>query len=260
MWTKAFGKDIVKQWACCCEKHKESGKVQFHLCLKLRRVKRWKSLKQKVIDEAGVVCNFLEFHTNYYDAFCYVKKEDADYITSEGHPVLKNSPQTKKASAKRVSVTSPDDLWVCPTPVKKAKIPRLDTVKVYDIIVENGLKTERELFLLANSQKQEGKTDLLEFILKLSDKRRSELLKTAWRVYHAVNEDTQLKMTALEILMEKGSASDCVCDRQYRHCAAEILDDNSIDKAEFKEAVTKALSEGRKKGNNIMLIGPEIVA
>ena len=63
-------------------------------------------------------------------------------------------------------------------------------------------------------------------------------------------------MTALEILIAKGSASDCVCDRQYRHCAAEILDDNSIDKAEFKEAVTKALSEGRKKGNNIMLIGP----
>ena len=140
--------------------------------------------------------------------------------------------------------------------MKKAKTPRLDTVKVYDIIFQNELKTERELFLLANSQKQEGKTDLLEFILKLSDKQRSELLKTAWRVHNAVNEDCWLKMTALEILIAKGSASDCVCDRQYRHCAAEILDDNSIDKAEFKEAVTKALSEGRKKGNNIMLIGP----
>ena len=45
---------------------------------------------QKVIFEIKVVCNFQEFHTNYYDAFCYVKKEYPDYITSEGHPVLAN--------------------------------------------------------------------------------------------------------------------------------------------------------------------------
>ena len=77
LWTNAFGEDIVKQWACCCEKHKENDKVHFHLALKLKRVRRWKLVKQKVIDEAGVVCNFQDFHTNYYDAFSYVKKEDA---------------------------------------------------------------------------------------------------------------------------------------------------------------------------------------
>ena len=49
-------------------------------------------------------------------------------------------------------------------------------------------------------------------------------------------------MAALEILMEKGSVSECVCDRQYRNGAAEILDDNSIDKAELRETVTQALS------------------
>ena len=82
----------MKQWAICCERHKESDKVHFHLCLKLRRVTRWKSLEKKVIDKAGVVCYFQEFHTNYESVFCYVKKEDADYNTSEGHPVLTNSP------------------------------------------------------------------------------------------------------------------------------------------------------------------------
>lgn len=63
--------------------------------------------------------------------------------------------------------------------MEKAKTPHLDTVKVYDIIFDNGLKIEHELFLLGNPQKQEGKTDLPEFILKLSDKQRSKLLKTA---------------------------------------------------------------------------------
>ena len=129
-------------------------------------------------------------------------------------------------------------------------------MKVRDIIVDNGLKIERELFLLANYQKQERKTDLLEFILKLSEKRRYELLKTASCVHNAINEDSPFKMTPLEILMEKGSASGCVCEPQYRHCAAEILDNNSIDKTEFKVAVSKALSEEKAKGNNIMLIGP----
>ena len=51
-------------------------------------------------------------------------------------------------------------------------------------------------------------------------------------------------MTALDNLMEKGSTSDCACGRQYRYCAAEILNINSIDKAKLKQAVNEALSEG----------------
>ena len=63
-------------------------------------------------------------------------------------------------------------------------------------------------------------------------------------MYNVVNEDSRLKMTALDNLMEKGSTSDCACGRQYRYCAAEILNINSIDKAKLKQAVTEALSEG----------------
>lgn len=36
------------------------------------------------------------FHTNYYNGFRDVKEEDANHITPEGHPVLANSPKTKK--------------------------------------------------------------------------------------------------------------------------------------------------------------------
>ena len=74
-------------------------------------------------------------------------------------------------------------------------------------------------------------------------------------MHNAVNEASQLKMTSPEMLMWKGGSSHCECDHKYRHCAAEILD-NSIDKAEFKEAFTKAISDRWEKGsNNIMLIG-----
>ena len=108
-------------------------------------MRRWKSLKPIVIDETGVVCNIQEFHTNYYDAFCYVKKEGADYFN-----YIKREPSTdkfsidKESSAKQVLNTSPDDLRVPPTPVKKAKDRRRDTLKVYVIIVDNRPETERE--------------------------------------------------------------------------------------------------------------------
>ena len=72
---------------------------------------------------------------------------------------------------------------------------------------------------------------------------------------NAVNEASQLKMTSPVMLMWKGGLSHFECDHKYRHCAAEILG-NSIDKAEFKEAFTKAISDRWEKGsNNIMLIG-----
>ena len=73
---------------------------------------------------------------------------------------------------------------------------------------------------------------------------------------NAVADDARLKKSALEILMEKGTTSDCVCDHQYRNCAAEILENNDINDREFKLAVHNALLTGRKKRNNVVLIGP----
>ena len=51
IWVKAFGEDVVKQWACCCEKNKESDEVHFHLALKLKKVKRWKMATRIVVDK-----------------------------------------------------------------------------------------------------------------------------------------------------------------------------------------------------------------
>lgn len=257
VWVKAFGEEIVKQWACCCEKHKENEEVHYHLALKLKRVKRWKMARDHVIKNTGIVCHFQEFHTNYYDAFSYVKKEDADYVMSEGHPMLNNSPPTKKASAKRISITCAADLREkSPPRPKKKKTEKLDNLKVYEIIINNKLQTERDLFVLANTQKQEGKTDLLDFLLRMSDKRRAELLRTAWRVHNSTTESERNRKTAIELLMEKGTNGNCVCDGEYRKCAVDILNKNDVDIPEFKRTVFDALSGGRKKGNNVLIIGP----
>lgn len=254
IWVQAFGKDLIKQWACSCEKHKEDDAVHYHLALKLKRVKRWKLARENVIRQHGIVCNFQEFHTNYYDAYGYVKKEDVDYVTSEGHPMLANSPQTKKASAKRVSIQSAADLRVRQPQAKQPKV-KLDTITVYDIIVTNNLHNERDLFVLAHNQKEEGKTDLLEYILKMSDKRRAELIRTAWRVENSTKENARLKLSNMEIL-QKAKTSECICGGEYYIHATETLRENGIDVDEFKSAVVNALKYGRKKGNNVMIIGP----
>ena len=185
IWVEAFGSDFVSHWVCCQEDHQDSSKVHYHLGLKLNRVKRWKLVKEEVIKTIGIVCNFQEFHTNYYDAFKYVTKEDANYSTSPNHPDLTNSPRTKSASRKRRSLAKGNEDMdgnevVVPKAQKKLK---LDIIQVYDIIVDKKLKTEQDLFLLARSQREEGKTDLLEFILKLSNKRRAEIIETACNIY-----------------------------------------------------------------------------
>ena len=188
IFANTFGVENVKYWACCFEKHDDDEGLHFHIALKLNKVKRWKSVKEKVANESGIVCHFREFHTNYYDAFEYVTKSDPEYVTSVDHPNLINKPRTAVASRKRLS--SANDVTEHPLPpVKSAKKrEKLDNLKVYDIIIDQNLRSEQDLFVLANSQKEEGKVDLLEYILKMSKKRRAELLETAW----LVNDSTSL--------------------------------------------------------------------
>ena len=213
-------------------------------------------VKEEVTKSTGIVCNFQEFHTNYYDAFRYVTKEDGNYTTSTNHPDLLNSPRTKLASQQRRSLTRNDEASgnegaVC-RPKKKLK---LDIIQVYDIIVEKGLKTEQELFVLARSQREEGKTDLLEFILKLSNKRRSEIIETAWKI-HDSNIASDRQQKSLIDLLREAKDTECVCHDFFILSATEILRENNVDPELFKQKVYCALEEGRKKGNNLMIIGP----
>lgn len=126
---------------------------------------------------------------------------------------------------------------------------------VYDIILENNIYYERELFVLAHSQKEEGKTDLLEYVLKISDKRRAELIRTAWRIENSTKETDRLKQTNMEIL-EKATENQCVCYGQWSIHAIKTLHENNIDIEHFKTAIKNAIQHGRKKTNNLIIVGP----
>ena len=72
--------------------------IHYHLGIKVNRVRRWKMVKKNVSKYHGAVVNFKTFLSNYYHAYRYVTKEDPDYVTSQDHPLLTNSPQTNTES------------------------------------------------------------------------------------------------------------------------------------------------------------------
>ena len=65
----------VVKWVCAMENRCGGGK-HFHLAVKLTKLKRWKSIKNEMMDLHGVVLHFSDIHSDYSDAWHYVTKEE----------------------------------------------------------------------------------------------------------------------------------------------------------------------------------------
>lgn len=93
----ASGKVIVEYWACCLERHENTGGYHYHVSVKLSGPKRWGPVKNAMIARHGIVLNFSDVHDNYYSAFNYVTKTDKEVFKSVAHPDLQEigSPKTK---------------------------------------------------------------------------------------------------------------------------------------------------------------------
>ena len=87
--VKEFNKnglyDRVEYWASAKEKHKTEG-YHYHLAIKLKGVYRWLSVKQSISRREGIVLNFLDVTTGYYNAYGYATKKDKLYILSDKQP------------------------------------------------------------------------------------------------------------------------------------------------------------------------------
>ena len=55
------------------------------MTIKLDRQKRWLSFRKHLDQKFGVKVHFPDKHSNYYEAWKYVTKDDNNYILSEGH-------------------------------------------------------------------------------------------------------------------------------------------------------------------------------
>lgn len=133
----------------------------------------------------------------------------------------------------------------------------LSVFEVLEITVGKGIKTRTELLALADEQKQEGKTDLAEFILNRGPKAVAEALSTGWEMAESNKTLQRSRLSQLEIL-EKAKEGNCsdAWNGVWINCAQEVLECNGISKQSFAEAVTDLLDKGCGKFYNILLVGP----
>ena len=62
--------NCVEYWCCAKERQREGGR-HYHLVLKLTGAYRWKQVKESITKNYGIVVNFRDFKTGYYNAYRY---------------------------------------------------------------------------------------------------------------------------------------------------------------------------------------------
>ena len=106
-------------------------------------------------------------------------------------------------------------------------------------------------------QKNEGKTDLAEFIINRGVKTVNEAIATAWEMEGATSKQLRMAKSRLQIL-EEAANEPCQCEPvlQWKELAVQLLKNNGIAPESFANAMKELLHKGRGKYRNIMLTGP----
>ena len=276
---KAFhgGSAKVLHWCCSQESHKKSG-IHYHMSLKLDRNQRWLRAKKFLTENCGISVHISSVHVNYYTAWKYVTKEDRLSVESEAHPDLNNSegPSTTKAheanrdrktkrgrekqfveqdieTLEQESDEIPDE---GESKKREKKRKRLSAYEVSEIILSKGLRDRTELLAFSNQQREEGKTDLAEFIVNRGKKVVNEVIDTAWEMESAQKTQERQSKTRIELLND-AHQQECTCttNSEWHNCALQVLARNNIAVDNFANCIKEILTKGCGKFRNILLTG-----
>ena len=171
--TAAFSKvnNTILQWCCSKEHHTITGRIHYHMCVKLKNCQRWQPVKKFLADFHGMSLHFSNHHANYYTAWRYVIKEDKSAEESEGRPNLNNSNRPRTTNAhittralrrkhstqdRRDCVNDDEDEMPTTTnshsegkPTKAKRRKRLSTFEFSQIIVDKGLENRKDVLAFA---------------------------------------------------------------------------------------------------------------
>ena len=259
------GSAKVKHWCCSRENHADGAK--HHMVLKLHKSQRWLQSKRFLEENFAIEVNYSSNHHNYYSAWRFVTKDDSSCEESESHPDLNSykEPKTTNASMAKIqtgqkrsaAVQGRGNVCRGKKRSKKEKQKRLTAFDVSEVILKRNIKTMTELHAYAHEQREEGKTDLVQFILCKPPKAIQDLLDTTWRMKTAKEVLERCKKSRMELFNE-ASKQDCRagCNGVWLQCAKQILENNGIDKRKFGQAVVDLLRKGRGKHRNLMIVGP----
>lgn len=242
---------LVQQWCCCREEHQD-GNPHYHVAIKLNMQRRWSSVRKYIVEKYNIQVNFSDAPGNYYEAWKYCSKSDAEVITSANHPDFSRAPRTTAAtSQKRAAAKSKPD-----APPSRKRRKAFDALDLHHVVIKNNIKTKTELLRFASKQMEEGRTDVALYVLN-NTPRAVKAMQTCWEMVDAVENEKRESQSRLQIL-EEARKKKCVsgCDGEWKRLASQTLERNNCSKNEFRDAVKNALSKGRGKGRNILITGP----
>ena len=113
----------------------------------------------------------------------------------------------------------------------------------------NNIKTESELLAAAKQRHGTVEKDLYRFCVERGEKELTSLLQTTWRIDVALEVVRQEKIKSLisaECIENSGGV--------WLTCAKQVLRQNYFNV--YAAAIHDAITTGRQKNNNIMLVGP----
>ena len=133
----------------------------------------------------------------------------------------------------------------------------MSAYQVAEIVLSKRLQNRTELLAFSNQQRQEGKTDLAEFIVNRGKKAVNEVIATAWEMESAQKTQERLSKTRIELLND-AYQQECTCNtiRDWHNCALQLLANNNIAVDNFAGCVKELLVKGCGKFRNVMLTGP----
>lgn len=248
----------VENFVVCKEKHKEvsdnnANEYHYHMAVKLNRKSRWLAVRNALETRYGIKVN-VSGHANYYDAYQYCVKEDAEVFTSPNHPTMDTPPRTTAATNSRVRRATTND---ANTRGRNKRKRMLTVYEVTQIIREKKIESQLELMALAARQEKDGKKDLAVFIANRGTRLVNEALSIASQLEGAEEALERRNKTRIDVL-NSALSSDCVegCGKKWLTAALDILQRNDISQENYASAMYRALKLGRGKYQNIFIHGP----
>jgi hypothetical protein len=262
----------TERFWCAQERHADGSK-HLHVAVKLSKALYMSALHEAFLQHEEMFVDVQTFQ-NYAKAVEYISVPsaakpvvDLNPLKSEGHPGAsqlcpKKRRQEGIAKARAKVKVEPgvasaaDGALALPegaaNPAESPRV-RLSNVDVFNIVKDNGLRSDLELLNFANEEHEKGRSELLNWVLGKTT--LPAFVQQVWRAIGAARVIERSRKTRLEILAE-ASAQTCVCSQEWIPAAEQILDRNDVDSATFKGAVLHALRKGAAKFSNVFVAGP----
>ena len=113
----------------------------------------------------------------------------------------------------------------------------MTNLELCDFIVKHNIRSEKELYAIANQRRVDGEQDLAEYVTKFG-KEINENISSAWKLHNAAAEVKRNSMLRMERVKIAATES-CVqtCNGQWYECATQVLRKNGIHPIVFASAV-----------------------